>query len=522
MVIFRGTKKYLIMKKIYFISGVLLAMASMSCNKDNGVVDTPSGTVLKAVIGTDDTKAAHTHYKDVVWSSGDALAVYNGSDFTRFNLTDGDGTTSGTFTASSDVTPTGFAVYPFAEVKSYDGSKNVTLTLPAEYTWAEQSLNAPMLALVSGSDLATFKQLCGYFKIDVDNLPATASKLVFFTDEQVITGDFNADVTDEYPGIYTWNVSNEWDRARRTVTVNFTAGEKASRTFYIPVPGGNYTKFKVSIQNAGGEDLITPKTWTASGDPATPVTIDKGTMKVLPAISCTPDTTKESTIWTGSITLSEDPFVSIGDLTYRGDRIWDAVEAGTVMKIYYTGSGDSNVVLNYIDGGGSWYDLDGTYYDWNSAGGEYVYNYTLSSDGVAHLRTLNEYNQNYGLVIKGRNATVTRIDLVERLNKPETVVWTGSFALGNWENNLQDLVSSFWTKVADGKVVTIYFNAAPASSGIMIQDGDWHDISGLSGSPLAGQTAISFRLNSTMLTTLQTKGGIVKGANLTITKITLR
>lgn len=513
------------MKKIYFISGVLLAMASMSCNKDNGVVDTPSGTVLKAVIGTDDTKAAHTHYKDVVWSSGDALAVYNGSDFTQFNLTDGDGTAAGTFTASSDVTPTGFAVYPYAEVKSYDGIKDVTLTLPAEYTWAEQSLNAPMLALVSGSDLATFKQLCGYFKIDVDNLPATASKLVFFTEEQVITGDFDLDVTNAWPGIYNWNVNNEWDRARRTVTVNFTAGEKASRTFYIPVPGGNYTKFKVSIQNAGGEDLITPKTWTASGDPATPVTIDKGTMKVLPAVSCVASAHVVKPIWMGHHDLGngDNDFTKTA---YRGDKIWDTASAGDAVTVHFTAKEDCQIQLNDA----SWNSFASTS---QATAGEYSFSHVLTAGEIAKLQETNEWSQNLGLKINGKNAILTQIEIVSssvEACRPETVVWTGRVKLGedeSWEVNMTDLDASFWATIPAGKILRLYFEEIEQSwswRAIQFQyTSSWTTITS-AGFNAPGVPFLDYTLTAEDIEHLSAygSGGVINGEGLILTKITLR
>lgn len=515
------------MKKIYLISGVILALATMSCNKENAAVETPSGTVLKAVIGTDDTKAAHTRYKDVVWSAGDALAVYNGSDFTQFSLTDGDGTTSGTFTASSDVTPTGFAVYPYAEVKSYDGSKNVTLTLPAEYTWAEQSLNAPMLALVSGSDLATFKQLCGYFKIDVDNLPATASKLVFFTEEQVITGDFDVDVTSEWPGIYNWNVGNEWDRARRTVTVNFTAGEKSSRTFYIPVPGGNYTKFKVSIQNAGGEDLITPKTWTASGDPATPVTIGKGTMKVLPAVSCVASAHVVKPIWMGHHDLGNwsNDFTKTA---YRGDKIWDTASAGDAITVHFIAKDDCFFQLNDE----SWSLITSTS---QASAGEYSFSYVLTDANITKLQEKNGYDQNLGLKINGRNTILTQID-IEYLSsaveacRPETVVWTGRVKLGedeSWEVNMTDLDASFWATIPAGKILRLYFEEIEQSwswRAIQFQyTSSWTTITS-AGFNAPGVPFLDYTLTAEDIEHLSASGsgGVINGEGLILTKITLR
>ena len=501
------------MKKKYIFYTAVAVLAFVACSKEK-TVEVPAGTTLKAVIGTEETKASHTHYKDVVWASGDALAVYTtDASYTKFDLTAGDGTTDGTFTAGSVVTPSTFAIYPYSAAKSFDGSKDATITLPAEYTWSEQGLNAPMLALVSGSDLAVFRQLGGYFKLDVENLPAEASKFVFYTEDQVITGDFFVDVTNAWPGIYTWNVSNEWDQAKRTVTVHFTAGEKTSRTFYIPVPVGNYTKFKVSIQDAGGTDLITPKTWTSSG---TPVSMGRGTLKVLPSISCKDVSEWVAPLWKGSVATGNWAN-AVTNLSWGGGVVWDDANVGDIIRVHY--SGDSEIMVVLKDA--SWVVMDGTCSDYHKEAGEYVFDYTLTETGLANL------HNNNGLIVQGQNATITQIDLVKAMSpyRAETVVWTGYAVLDGWQYSLTDLEAGFWAGVSAGQIITIYHDEIAQDAYIFLQlhytSPSWTTVKSW-GFNTFGSLSHSYTLTAEDITHLKAGGAAIQSTGLAITKITLR
>lgn len=116
----------------------------------------------------------------------------------------------------------------------------------------------------------------------------------------------------------------------------------------------------------------------------------------------------------------------------------------------------------------------------------------------------------------------------------ETVIWRGPKALGYFggvgaldENNVD-----FWKNVKLYQTVTIYFQEDdgaeyPGSRGFKVLRGDWSALSGIdSGSNVWTHgdpgDSYSFVINDDRLTDLTTKGMVIQGYYVTITKITLK
>lgn len=495
------------MKKTFlFIS--LLGIVFLSCNKTTSD-EALSNAVTQIKVMIEGTKTSLTRASSVVWREGDQMAVYTSDNtFERFTLYSGANTSNAVFTANSSITPNKFAIYPYSAAGEYTTATHTeTINMPVSYTWGDQALGGPMLALVSDSDLAIFKQIVGYFKFDIVNIPATASKLVFFTENQVITGEFGLDVENEWPGIYTWDAT-AYDTDKRTVTVNFTANEQSSRSFYIPVPSGNYTKFMVSLQNADGDDLITPKTWTSSG---TPIRIDKHTLKVIPAFSCSD---VSIVLWEGAYTAGNWDHWDQSVVFSGGNKVWSAFPDDTVIRVYF----DENDVdgrqmqINYHDSS-EWKQMASV----NLANGQSTWDITLTSSLKAAVAAFDSFAFN------GYNVKMTKVEALD--NRPETVIWTGAFDLDT--GNMTDLKKELWQSAKTGTTVTIYAT----------EDGDyadnwrnlylksmaegWPEVVNLSHNA-DGSVFRSYSLTSADVTTLKANGMAIQGTGITITKITLR
>ena len=106
--------------------------------------------------------------------------------FKTFTLQSGEGAASGVFDGDlGGVTSATVAVYPAAAAKD-----DATVTLPAEYAWAEGQSNAVMFCdKVSLTEVNSFKHLGGILKIAYAGIPADADALVLKA-EAKITGDF--------------------------------------------------------------------------------------------------------------------------------------------------------------------------------------------------------------------------------------------------------------------------------------------------------------------------------------------
>ena len=163
------------------------------------------------------------------WQSGDQIALYDGSDFVTFTLSDA---ATGAFTGPSG-DYTGLAVYPAAMANSVNIDGELLLTLPDQYNWSSACTNAPMIA-VSTSNAYTFYPVGGLFKFTFSNIPAGVTKLHFSSDGQKISGSFN--VGKPTPGTSVLPRQNATSDSEKAVSINLSAGHASTMSFYLPVP----------------------------------------------------------------------------------------------------------------------------------------------------------------------------------------------------------------------------------------------------------------------------------------------
>jgi len=111
---------------------------------------------------------------------------------------------------------------------------------------------------------------------------------------------------------------------------------------------------------------------------------------------------------------------------------------------------------------------------------------------------------------------------------PETTIWTGNFAIGNWNTGMQELAwGGFdWSTAKVGQVLTVYLkpDMSEGWSQIRLGNGSW---SALPGTPnqydlTAEDTKVSVTLTQAMIDEMVANGGLVLcGAYFTVTKVTL-
>lgn len=167
------------MKRILGISVLLLLAAacqrqefpSVQENSFTGVIEQPA-TLTKTYMDAD---------RNVLWSEGDAVSIFEGSTLNRkYNVTSGFGTAEGGFSyeagddsASGSELPANIAVYPYASTLECslegDAFRIAGLTLPPVQDYAPDSFGEeanPMVAVSSDTEdkTLTFKNLMGYVK----------------------------------------------------------------------------------------------------------------------------------------------------------------------------------------------------------------------------------------------------------------------------------------------------------------------------------------------------------------------
>ena len=220
------------MRKTWIIACAAAAVALAGCNRETqGPVAV--GNVFRASIETP-SRVAFSDEGAFSWQAGDAVAVSTNAGFKTFTLKEGAGASVAAFDGDlAGVTSATVAVYPASIAKA-----DATVTLPAEYAWAEGQTNAAMYCdAVDLTKVNNFKHLGGIIKVSFAEIPAEADAMVLKA-EAKITGDFAIADGKIAAGVGTDEVK-----------VTFTAGSNPA-AFYIPVPTGEY-KFAVELQAAG-------------------------------------------------------------------------------------------------------------------------------------------------------------------------------------------------------------------------------------------------------------------------------
>lgn len=265
------------MKKYFYIFA-MAALAFVGCSKNEVVVDEPEGIVsepfsLIAYADDIDSKATIDGSLNIKWATDDRIqvAMYETGDYTpwerEFALTEGAGTSNGTFTLQGSGTPgdaTMFnAIYPRFENSFYNPSTSKTdastarIKLYESYTWSENTIFAPMIAYGTDGDKKGlhFKHIGGAVKVTMKSLPKGTTKVSLTLDSDGdLTGNFNytvANIANVTPDALTSAASN----GGKTVSFTFDAlGSTTNRTFYFPTPTLTAPRFTIKVYV--GDDLV--------------------------------------------------------------------------------------------------------------------------------------------------------------------------------------------------------------------------------------------------------------------------
>ncbi len=230
--------------------------AEFSHNKTyTAVIEQPSGTRSSVTVEDNVGKFA--------WDNGDPISVIalnsdNAYSVANISMTVAAGATKGSFTLGSGYTSPTHAVYPqiIAASEGFDATTGALakVTLPALYENYSGSTNAAMWAKFSedGTESDTeeleFMHLGGVLCIKFKNIPAGIDRMVFTANKNKITGDFalEEDSESEVQVIKTFAASTA--ETDNQVVFTFAATEaNASKTFYIPLPVGEYDGINVAL-----------------------------------------------------------------------------------------------------------------------------------------------------------------------------------------------------------------------------------------------------------------------------------
>lgn len=251
------------MKKLLSIISIL-AMLVTSCQKEKTEREGNFSISASREALQTGTKATVSDLGAFSWSAGDAIGLYNGTNFSQLTTTESGA--SVTFAGTVVGTPSNCAIFPYAIAKT-----PTSVTLPDTYQWKAGDVQAAMIAPYDPSGLV-FKHLGGIIKVSLKNVPATATKFVLKANKD-ITGDFAiATVSGNN------QISSSANTGKNSVAFTFAKGTATDMAFYVPVPVGNYVISSVSLQNAEGTTL-----WEFAGSTANEVTRAK--LLIMPTLT---------------------------------------------------------------------------------------------------------------------------------------------------------------------------------------------------------------------------------------------
>ena len=244
------------MKKYLFGLTVLFAaMTISSCQREpivRGDGQVEGVAVFSATIESGATKTAlnkNGEYYDVLWRSGDAIAVVDNAANKGVYTTESV-TSHADFTLRSGdaaTTPDYKAWYPAGIYN------NGTPTLPAVQTYMEgrsaaegNICQAPMYA-ESGTSNLDFKNLCGIVKLNITTALATIKvrRIVLSADEGMSGAISNhaSLATDGYAAAVSGTAGVTLDCGSACLPINGTP-----RAFHVAIPAGTYTNLSITVE----------------------------------------------------------------------------------------------------------------------------------------------------------------------------------------------------------------------------------------------------------------------------------
>ena len=281
------------MKKYLLISFAAL-MTIAGCSKDDvpGDDKTPenppvegdfiaSQSVISATSSATKTTLDGT---SILWKADDAITLF-AEDGTpvKYVLTDGENSTSGSFTADTDALPahtSGYALYP-ATKKSLTDDSTVPVTIATSQTYSTGGFPAeyPMAAVSSDGKNYSFDNLAVIVNIPLQGAGITVSSIIL----EALNGEKIAgESAVRFNGSRTPSLSAS-DNAAGSVTLNCGTDGVALTTentvfSFIVIPDV-YSGFRITVKQTGGPDIVR----TSSEG----IALRAGTVASLPSVQMT-------------------------------------------------------------------------------------------------------------------------------------------------------------------------------------------------------------------------------------------
>lgn len=232
----------------FLASAAAVALALASCSKENPVNEYPSEhqvAIVATIEGSADTKTSlsgdDASGYQVLWSEGDRITLVKGFESYEFTLSQGEGTTRGTFVGTCTD----------GEYQVYYGRDGM---LSGRFDCNESNLTctAPMMASITVSDgvasMASFRNLCGLLRLTLKGNGIV--KDIKVQANRPVNGPFSIDAREGYAVIERSFGSENYENILDCGDGVWLTEEGTE--FFIPMPQDEYDDVRIVITDFAG------------------------------------------------------------------------------------------------------------------------------------------------------------------------------------------------------------------------------------------------------------------------------
>lgn len=242
-------------KNLILLAGMAVLISAVSCSIEENKIDPipadprvpmtfTAGEFTKTSLVPGDNENA------VLWSAGDAISIFDGTNNNEFTLTDGAGTASAKFEGEAVPDQTYYALYPYSKTASLSGT-TITSSLPAEQQYVGATFDTmlnPSVAVADENNNLAFHNVASILQINVSELQSKSVREIQISADKSLTGEYTVDMSGNAfsasaSGTEISGVRLLVDSADMDTDPNFNG----SISCYAVVLPGTYANLKISV-----------------------------------------------------------------------------------------------------------------------------------------------------------------------------------------------------------------------------------------------------------------------------------
>ena len=189
-------------KNLIILAGMAVLISAVSCSIEESNIDPipadprvpmtfTAGEFTKTSLVPGDNENA------VLWSAGDAISIFDGTNNNEFTLTEGAGTASAKFEGEAVPDQKYYALYPYSASAEFSGTV-ITSSLPAEQQYVGATFDTmlnPSVAVADGNNNLAFHNVASILQINVSGLQSKSVREIQISADNSLTGEYTVDMS---------------------------------------------------------------------------------------------------------------------------------------------------------------------------------------------------------------------------------------------------------------------------------------------------------------------------------------